>query len=51
MLKPKKKLVKKEIKQDTLVKMSSEVTVFYYEQRSMCIRMPQSSYSVSWPMS
>jgi len=33
MLKPKKKLVKKEIKQDTLVKLSSEATVFYYEHK------------------
>jgi tetratricopeptide (TPR) repeat protein len=33
MLKPKKKLVKKEIKQDTLVKLSSQATVFYYDHK------------------
>jgi len=33
MLKPKKRIAKKEIKEDTLVKISSEATVFYYENK------------------
>ena len=33
MLKPKKRIARKEIKEDTLVKISSEATVFYYEHK------------------